>query len=159
MITSAPLRRFTQDILSVNFLLLGFSGKHHYVICISEIKTNLLDLCQELETTDFQQTHRLLLFRRKEGHMVPGGATAKPCVSSDRIYAWSGITPHPNTRTHTCTAFINITTPGMGAVARLLRRQQGSCCLCMLLYVGVEGGFSAIPALKKGNLCASCGNI
>lgn len=119
MITLAPLCRFVHDILSVNSLLLGFSGKHHYVICISEIKTNLLDLCQELETTDFEQTHCLLLFRRKEGHMVPGGATAKPCASSDRIYAWSCITFHPNT----CTAFINITMPGLGTDARLLLRR------------------------------------
>ncbi len=86
--------------------------------------------------------------------MVPGGTTAKPFSSSDRIYAWSGITLHPNKHTHTCTAFINITMPGMGAVARLLRRQQGSCCVHMLLYVGVKGSFSAFPALKKGNLCA-----
>lgn len=125
MITSAPLSRFTHDILSVNFLLLGFSGKHHYVICISEIKTNLLDLCQELETSDFEQMLRLLLFRRKEGHMVPGGATVKLCASSDRTHAWSCITLHPNTHTHkhTCTAFINITRPGLGTVARLLLRQ------------------------------------
>lgn len=128
MITLAPQCRFIHDILSVNFLSLGLSGKHHYVICISEIKTNLLHLCQELETTDSEQTRRLLLFGRKEGHMAPGGAAAKPCASSDRIYAWSRIALHPNT----CAAFIEITLPGLGVVA------NASDCEHTLLNVGVK---------------------